>query len=133
MITEPPEAFGLVRDIIRVRRPIDRLTPAETEERSHTGIIASNYLPMLPDGLNMVRFTTQDVRDAENNLGLLMHRFVQLNLMTSVVAQKLTWCEHCGKISTYMLQYDLSVTTKNTFPQIGFLVVDLLQDLAALS
>uniref|UniRef100_A0A2H8TT44 Core protein VP3 n=1 Tax=Melanaphis sacchari TaxID=742174 RepID=A0A2H8TT44_9HEMI len=66
-----PEAFGLVEDIIRVRRSIERLTPAETEARSHTGIIASNHMPILPDDLNMVRYSAQDMRLAENNLGLL--------------------------------------------------------------
>jgi len=71
IVIESPEALGLVKDIIRIRRPIDRLTAAETEERSHTGFIASNYLLLLPDDLVMVRFTTQDVREAENNLGLL--------------------------------------------------------------
>ncbi|CAI6357689.1 unnamed protein product [Macrosiphum euphorbiae] len=71
IVIESPEAFRLVGDVIRSRRPIDRLNAAETEERSHTCMIASNYLPVLPAGIDMVRFTIQDARLAENNLGLL--------------------------------------------------------------
>lgn len=71
IIINHPEAFGLVNDVIRIRRPIERLNPAETERRTLLGIITNNVLPLLPDGLVLRRYSLGEVRDAENRLSLL--------------------------------------------------------------
>lgn len=71
VIIENPEAFGMTYDIIRARRPIERLNNLELERRSLRGIIASNCLSLLPEGLIMRRMSLEEIRIAENTLSLL--------------------------------------------------------------
>lgn len=99
IIINNPEAFGLVRDVIRIRRPMGRLNPAETEVRSLLGIITSNHLPLLPEGLVLRRYTLGEVRDAENRLSLLTELYGDgvgvVSLLIQICRTLLTFMKKC--------------------------------------